>query len=476
MSTTRKHLDGQLVPPHDLDAEMSVLGSMTINPDCIDDVALVLRAEDFYAAANQTIFETLIDMADEGKRIDLLLLQKRLEKVGKLDDVGGQAYLVECHEFVPTASNVRYYASIVRDMAIQRQLITAGDEIIRAGYDRTSDPRENVSLAESRVFQILQDRTARELAKLGDVLHRSLAAIDSRVEGQSIGLTTSYPDVDALTGGMRAGELVILAARPSMGKTALACNIAERLSMDAEHCVLFTSLEMPQLTLADRIICSHARVSQKDVSVGRFQEGDKAKLVQSANRLSACEFYIQDGAGTLVSEIAAHARRLKRKNNLSLVVVDYLQRLRPDNSRDPREQQVAAIAQRLKNLAIDVDVPVLCLAQLNRKVEEKDTKRPHLQHLRESGAIEQEADQVWFIHRDDYFRQDGEPPDGTAELIVRKNRNGETGTVHLVWLPRYTRFESAAQPGAADRAVRSFKDQAYRDFDPSNYSYPGADF
>lgn len=384
-SIAQQHRSGELMPPHDIDAEQSVIGSILIDQDRLDDVLLALRAKDFYVEANRLIFETICAMADEGKRVDALLLHKRLEKLKVLGAVGGLSHVTHCAESVPTASNAKHYARIIHERALQRSLIGAADAILAMGYDLSADPHESLARAESEVFRILEDGVASELPKLDVCVSESARAILARMDagGGLAGLTTGYPDLDAVTGGMRPGELVILAARPSMGKTALACNIAERLSMDAEHRVLFVSLEMPRLSLSERILCSHARVDSDRAARGTISQDERGRIMASAARLATCEFFIDDMPGRMASEVAAQARRLKRKPGLDLIVVDYLQRLRPANARDERERQVASMAQSLKNSALELGVPILCLAQLNRQVESAAEKRPSLGHLRE---------------------------------------------------------------------------------------------
>jgi len=439
-------------PPRSQEAERAVIGSLLLLPEVCDEVALVVRPEDFYDDAHRAIFRHMLALHEDGRQIDPTLLAQRLKDAGQYEMVGGAAYLLELTQEVATAAHAEYYARIVRDKAVLRALIHAGTDIIHEAYEPGTAAREMLARAEERVFRILDTKGDSQVRPVRDVLHDSLARIDARMQRQHAygGLETGLVDYDDLTGGLHDSELVILAARPSMGKTALALNIAEHVAIDGAHKpVLVVSLEMSALELGDRLLCSRARVNSHRLRNGQLSKEDSHRLVQTAADVSRAPLFIDDSPSRNMTEIAATARRLKRQENLALIVVDYLQLIEPDNPRDPRQEQVARISRRLKGLARELRVPVLCLAQLNRQVEATRDNRPQLSHLRESGAIEQDADVVMFVHREEFYRttdEEREQVKGQADLMVRKQRNGPTGDVKLTWLHEFTRFENYQQP------------------------------
>ena len=336
----------------------------------------------------------------------MTLLVERLKNAGDLEFVGGMAYLAEVMQSVATAAHAVYYAEIVRDKATLRSLIHSSTEILRESYDGSLEPREMLARAEQKIFAILDNRGAGDLEDIGSILQDALMRIDARMKNEHAigGIETGFTDLDVMTGGLHGSELVILAARPSMGKTALALNIAEFVSMKARQPTLFVSLEMSSVELADRMLCSIAEVNGQRLRNGTISNDDRRRLVEKAADLSQAPLFVDDTPSRTITEIAAASRRLKRKAGLSLVVIDYLQLIEPDNAKDPRQEQVAKIARRLKGLARELKVPVLCLAQLNRQAEATKDNRPRLSHLRESGAIEQDADVVMFIHREEVLR------------------------------------------------------------------------
>jgi replicative DNA helicase len=410
--------------PQSIEAEKSVLGSILLLPEVFDEVALVVRGKDFYSDANRTIYEHLLAMQDAGKSIDPMLLVESLRRAEVYEAIGGAAYLAEIAQIVPTAAHAEYYARIVAEKAVLRSLIHAGTDIVHDAYDPTLETRQALSRAEEKIFGILESRGSGDLSSINEVLHESLERIDARLDHQHAfgGLETGFEDYDQLTGGLQNSELIILAARPSMGKTALAMNITEHIAVQTRVPVLFVSLEMSALELGDRLLCSVAEVNGHRLRNGTITAEERRKLVRTAGEISEAPLYIDDSPSRTMTEIAANARRLKRRENLGLVVIDYLQLIEPDNSRDPRQEQVAKIARRLKGLARELSVPVLCLAQLNRQVEASRDNKPQLSHLRESGAIEQDADVVMFVHREEYYQsneEDRERVRGEADLLVR---------------------------------------------------------
>lgn len=438
-------------PPRSLEAERALIGSLLLLPEVCDEVALIVRAEDFYDPTHRTIFAHMLSLHESGRQIDPTLLSQTLKDAGQYENVGGAAFLLELSQEVATAAHAEYYARIVRDKSVLRSLIHASTDIIQESYETGVDARSMLARAEERVFRILDSKGETQVRAIRDVLHESLARIDARLQQQHAygGLETGFIDFDELTGGLHNSELVILAARPSMGKTALAINIAEHASIGAGKPVLVVSLEMSSLELGDRLLCSRARVNSHRLRNGQLSREDSQRLIQTAADVSRAPLYIDDSPSRNMTEIAATARRLKRQGGLSLVVIDYLQLIEPDNPRDPRQEQVARISRRLKGLARELNVPVLCLAQLNRQVEATRDNRPQLSHLRESGAIEQDADVVAFVHREEFYQsseEDRERVKGQADLLIRKQRNGPVGDIKLTWLHEFTRFENFQQP------------------------------
>jgi replicative DNA helicase len=436
-------------PPCDVSAEIAVLGSILLMPDVCDDLVMVLKPDDFYDDANRKLYHHMTSMIDLGQKIDVTLLVNRLKTTDDYEAVGGSAYLAKLANSVPNAAHAVYYAEIVRSKATFRKLIEASTGILRDAYDEAYDAKELLSQAEQRVFQIQDDRSSQAADSIGDLLTSAMERIDARMKGtHSVGgVDTHFTDYDSMSGGLHNGELVILAARPSMGKTAFALNVAENVALLGHAPVLFVSLEMSGIELADRLLCSVARVNGHKLRNGSITQEDRKRLVEKAVEISGAPLYVDDSPSRTVSEIAAVARRIRqREKALGLIVVDYLQLIEPDNPKDPRQEQVAKIARRLKGLAREAGVPVLCLAQLNRQAEEGKDHRPRLSHLRESGAIEQDADVVMFVHREEYYHRGDEASQyaGQAEIIIAKQRNGPIGEVELTWEKEFTRFQDRA--------------------------------
>jgi replicative DNA helicase len=405
-----------------------------------------VRPEDFSDESHQVLFRHLLDLNNANKRIDTTIVLDVLRTKGDLDRVGGAATLADAVESVPHAAHATHYAQIVRDKSLLCALIDAGTDILRDAYDAVDEPRELLAQAETKIFSILERRSSTEAKSIEDVLTDVMARMDARMKQEHLigGVETGFTELDSLCGGLHNSELIILAARPSMGKTAFAMNIAEHVSIGLHQPVLFVSLEMACLELADRLLCSAAQVNGHRLRNGTISQEDRRRLVQKSTEIGAAPLFIDDTPGRTLTEIAAVARRLKRKpEGLALIVIDYLQLIEPDNPRDPRQEQVARIARRLKMMARELEIPVLCLAQLNRQAEVSRDNRPRLSHLRESGAIEQDADVVMFVHREEYYQtndEDRERVKGQAEIIISKQRNGPIGDVKLLWQHDYTRF------------------------------------
>jgi replicative DNA helicase len=447
----RSELLDQL-PPQNLDAEKGVIGSLLLDPMLCDDVLLIVRPDDFYADANRKLFDHMVQMHNGGVRIDVTLLLERLKAAGDLEAIGGMAYLAEVAKSVAVAAHAAKYAEIVRDKATLRGLIHASTEILRDAYDAAAAPADLVGQAEQKIFAINDLRSANQIVDIHDILMETFDLLDHRMEhGGATGTPTGFTDLDSMTGGLHPSEFIVLAARPSMGKTAFATNIAENVAINENVPVLFVSLEMARHELAQRLLASQGKIDGTKFRSGMMSKEERSKLVEASARLSKAPLYIDDSPTRTMSEIAAGARRIKRRQGLGLIVVDYLQLIQPEDQRDPRQEQVAKIARRMKGMARELKVPVLCLAQLNRQVEAgtgRESHRPRLSHLRESGAIEQDADVVMFVHREEYYhtREEAEREGilGQGEIFVSKQRNGPTGDIKLAWLHKYTRFENLA--------------------------------
>lgn len=439
-------------PPYSSEAEIAVLGSMLLDPSAIDDVATLLRPADFYFESNQLLYDHLVEMRNSGKNIDITLLVERLRDRGEYEQIGGATFLGDIVARTPNAAHARYYADIVRQKSVVRSVIDVSTDILRDAYDtETEDATRLLSQAEEKIFAIGRKGSGSDANDVKEIFLKALDRLDARMRGENPegAVDTGFTDLDNLTGGLHASELVILAARPSMGKTAFAMNIAENVVRLSNVPVLFVSLEMAAIELIERLLCSVSRVDSRRLKNGSVTREERGRLKEKASELSTIPLFIDDSPSRTVAEIASTARRIQRKQGeLGLIVVDYLQLIEPDNSSDPRQEQVAKIARRLKGLARELETPILCLSQLNRQAEDSRDHRPRMSHLRESGAIEQDADVVMFVHREEYYLR-GEAKEevaGQAVVIIEKQRSGPTGDVDLTWIKEFTRFEDRA-PG-----------------------------
>jgi len=438
------------LPPQSLDAERGVIGAIMLDPMVCDDIAVLVRPSDFYSEANKKIYENLLAMHTSGYGIDLMLLVEHLKTAGDFEAVGGEAYLGDLMSSVHVTAHATHYAKIVRDKAILRELIHTSAEILHDAYEPEHSPRDLVGQAEEKIFAINDDRSNSQAISMHDVMMETFKIIDARMEhGGADGIATGFSEIDGMTGGMHPSELLILAARPSMGKTALATNIADHVAVEQKKTTVIFSLEMARVELAQRMLCSRGRVDAHKLRANYLSTADRQALAKASGELSAAPLFIDDTPSRTVTEIGAVARRLKRQEDLGLIVIDYLGLIEPDNPSDPRQEQVAKIARRLKGLARELNVPVLCLSQLNRAAEATKDNRPRLSHLRESGAIEQDADVVMFVHREEYYHKREEAEEmgiiGQAEIIIAKQRNGPVGDVKLAWLGEFTLFANLAE-------------------------------
>jgi replicative DNA helicase len=433
------------LPPQHLEAERGVLGSILLDNEVMHDIVVFLRTEDFYRDAHQVIYAAIRELYDKNKGIDAVTLAEELKHRGQFEQVGGDDTLAEIVTSVPHAANGKYYAEIVKQKATNRQLIESATEIIRDGYSNQFTAQELLESAERKVFAIAEDQVRGETLEIKDVLKQSMELIVTRAEsdGHAVtGLGSGLIDLDDLTGGFHPGQLIIIAARPSMGKTALALNICDHAGVNLKVPVLFVSLEMGSQEIGQRLLCARSEVDGHKLRTGLgLGQRELHKLSTAYKDLTEkVEIYIDDTPARSMMQIAASARRIKRKRQIGLIMVDYIQLVDSDDSRDSRQEQIAKISRRLKTLARELKVPVVALSQLNRAVESREDKRPRMADLRESGAIEQDADVVLLLHRPEYYDANDQP--GSAELIVAKNRNGAVDTVKLTFLKNLTRFDN----------------------------------
>jgi replicative DNA helicase len=432
------------VPPQNLEAESSVLGGILLENDAINLVLELLRPEDFYRESHRKIFRAMIELTDRSEPADLITLSEFLKNRGELDAVGGSAYLAALADFVPTAANISYYARIVREKAILRSLISTATEIATRGYEEQGNVEEFLDTAEKVIFDISEKKIKASFIAVGDMIKDTLKTVERLYERKEMvtGVPTGYEDLDKLTAGLQPSDLVIVAGRPSMGKTAFSLNIATNAAFTGVGVAVF-SLEMAKEQLVLRMLCSEARVNNSKVRSGYLAERDFPKLANAAGRLHEAPIYIDDTPAISVLELRAKARRLvrDRTKKVGLIVVDYLQLMRGMGAASNREQEISEISRSLKALAKELTVPVIAISQLNRRVEDRGDRRPMMSDLRESGAIEQDADVIMFIYRDEVYNQNSEKK-GMAEIIVAKQRNGPIDTVELTFLSEFMRFEN----------------------------------
>ena len=430
------------IPPHDVEAEQAVIGSMLTDKEAVASSIEVLKEEDFYREDNRIIYSAMLNLYNRAEPIDLITLKSELESMGKFEQVGGFEYLTELPEKVPTTANATKYIKIVEEKSVLRNLIKTANEIIDLGYDPTEDVEDIMEGAEKKIFNIMQDKNQKGYAPIKDILVDSFTQLEELYNRKQhiTGVPTGFSDLDYRTAGLHGSELILVAARPAMGKSAFALNIATNAAVRGNTPVAIFSLEMSKEQLVNRILCSEAMVDSNKVRTGKLDEEDWTKLAEAIGPLSEAGVYIDDTPGISVMEIRTKCRKLKMEKNIGLVVIDYLQLISGSNKRNgSREQEISEISRSLKVLAKELNVPVIALSQLSRAVEQRDDHRPMLSDLRESGAIEQDADIVMFLYRDDYYNKESAEKD-IAEVIIAKQRGGSTGTVKLYWMGNYTKF------------------------------------
>ncbi len=430
------------LPPQNLEAEASILGGVLLDNEAINTVIELVKADDLYRESHRKIYRAMVDLWDRNEPVDLITLSDQLKARGELEDVGGSAYLAELASQVPTAANIAYYARIVREKAILRHLIRTSTDIATRGMEERGDVDDFLDDAERAIFDISEDRVRASFVRVGDVMTDTIKKVDELYHRKEMvtGVPTGYRDLDRLTAGFQPSDLLIVAGRPGMGKTAFALNIAVNAALQGIGVAIF-SLEMAMEQLVLRMLCSEARVDHSRLRTGYLREHEFPALVKTAGQLGDAPVYIDDTPAITVLEVRAKTRRLlrDRTRKIGLVIIDYLQLMRGHRDSPNREQEISEISRSLKALAKELRVPVVALSQLNRRVEERGDKHPQMADLRESGAIEQDADVIMFVYRDDAYDANKNP--GVAEINIAKQRNGPVDTIRMTFLKEYTRFE-----------------------------------
>ncbi|NLW10082.1 MAG: replicative DNA helicase [Firmicutes bacterium] len=431
------------VPPQNLDAERSALGAMFLDKEAIYRAMEILRPDDFYKDAHRHIYQTVLDLADKGEPVDLVTVTEALRQSKRLDEVGGVAYLTELANAVPTAAHIDHYARIVEEKSLLRRLIHAAGEIMAAGYEGREEVEEILDEAERKIFSVANRRSGRSISSLKQILIEAFEQIEYLYEskGAVTGVPTGFADFDRITAGLQPSDLIILAARPSMGKTTFALNIAENAAVRLNIPVAIFSLEMSKEQLALKLLCAQAGVNNQRIRTGNLSEEDWPRLSHALGRLSEAKIFIDDSPNISAWEIRAKARRIKAEHGLGLIIIDYLQLMQSRYRTENRQQEVSEISRSLKALARELSTPVLALSQLSRAVEQRPGKKPSLADLRESGSLEQDADLVCFLYREDYYDPETEKKNIT-ELIVAKHRNGPTGKVEFYFQKEFSKFVS----------------------------------
>ena len=442
---TRQQDSGMLkLMPQSIEAEEAVLGAVLVNPLSLGRIVETLKPESFYRPAHRIIYETCLELFKKNDPIDIVTVSQFLMDKNELENVGGRSYINDLALNVVTTANIEYYAKIIREKEIKRALINAGSEIVNTAYE-SEDTDIVLDNAQKMIFNIAASKDTTDLVCIQDLVVSSYEMIERRFNNKDelVGVTTGFYDLDNITSGLHKSDLIILAARPAMGKTAFALNLAQNVALKGKKAVAIFSLEMPKQQLVSRMLCAEAEVDSQRVKTGNLQPKDWEKLVEGMTRLSEAKIYIDDAAGATVTDVKAKCRRLMmEEKELGLIVIDYLQLMEGGGNPNDRNQQISQISRSLKGLAKELDVPIIALSQLSRAVESRPDKRPMMSDLRESGAIEQDADIIMFIYRDEYYNRDDVENKGKAEVIIAKHRNGSVGTVELLFQSNITKFKN----------------------------------
>jgi len=442
-----KNLSIEKMPPQSIDAEIAILGSMLIEEEAIAKAIEIIDENAFYRETHRIIYKTIIELFSKNSVVDIVTLIEELRKRGQLDEVGGAPYITSLTASIPTAANIEHYARIVKEKGILRQLINNATEIVQECYESTNDADELLDKAERAIFEITSKKIEKESILLKDIIKDSIETIDNLYQRKEniTGIPTGFHEFDIMTAGLQPSDLIVVAGRPSMGKSALVTCIAEYVGIVEKIPVAFFSLEMSKEQLVQRMLCSHARVNAHRVRTGFLSQADWPRLVNAAGKLSEAPIYINDTPAISALELKAKARRLKAQYGIKLMVLDYLQLMQGPAKAENRQQEISEISRSLKALARELDVSLIAISQLSRAVEQRQDHRPQLSDLRESGAIEQDADVVILLLREEYYNPSLEDKKGLAELIIAKQRNGPIGTVNLTFIGEYTRFENLSR-------------------------------
>jgi replicative DNA helicase len=439
------------IPPHSLEAEQSVIGSMIMDREAISIAIEHIDQHDFYHPDLKLVFNSIVDLYSKNNPVDLVTLQNGLKKEDSLERIGGVEYLSKLAMSVPTSAHIKNYASIVKEKSVLRRLIKTGQDIISDSYESKDELEIILNSAEEKIFNIMQNRKTEEFSHVRDLINPTLNKIVSAHEnGDSVtGISSGFIDLDTKTAGLQPADMILVAARPSMGKTAFALNIAQHAAVKGKISTAIFSLEMSKEQLVNRMLCSESMVDAQKVRTGSLEDEEWSNLLSGAAILNDSPIYIDDTPGITVGEVRAKCRKLKLEHGLDLIMIDYIQLMSGNGNGESRQQEISEISRSLKGLAREMNAPVIALSQLSRACEQRADHRPMLSDLRESGAIEQDADVVMFLYRDEYYDKDSDAK-GMAECIIAKQRNGPTGTVELAWFGQYTKFMNSTRPQSKD--------------------------
>jgi len=434
------------IPPHSIDAEQSILGSILLDKDAVVSVSEVIKPEDFYKEAHKEIYEAVLSLYRNSEPIDIITLTEEMKKRSTLDMAGGITYLTQLSTVVPTTSNVKNYANIVKEKAILRKLIKASSDILNIGYTNSEGVNNTLEIAQKKIFDISQEKTGDNFKSISEVLMTAYDSLEDlyKNKGKITGITTGFIDLDRKTNGLQRTDLVLIAARPAMGKTAFSLNLVQNAAMKDNISAAVFSLEMSKEQLIQRMLSAQSHVELNKLKTGNLDEDDWPKLIEAMAALSKADIYIDDTPGITVMEMRSKCRRLKMEKGLDFVMIDYLQLMEGDTQGESRQQEISKISRSLKILGKELNCPVIALSQLSRAPELRADHRPILSDLRESGAIEQDADIVMFLYRDEYYHPDSEKK-SIGEIIIAKHRHGETGTVELAWLGEFQKFHNLSR-------------------------------